>query len=646
MLQEAFARSPLPHARVVSIDIGAAEEMPGVVAVYIGKDMVEKTKPVLPLAGPPGMKFAPLYALAMDKVRFAGDPVAMVVAASRCLAEDACELIEVDYEPIDGIANVDQALDPAGPFVFDELGTNVIFEMERSFGEVDTAFAEADLIIRESFTQHRIAHIPMECRGGVADFNPDTGEFTFYAGTQSPHSVRGYIAECLELPLEQVRVINGDIGGAFGLKLQTDREALAICAASKWLGRPVKWVEDRNEHLLASGQAREGSMDVEAAVKRDGTILALRGDLIVDVGAYTSVPFPGGGIVQTITNMMPGPYSLQGLAMTAKVVVSNKCTYSAYRGPWAMETFARERMINVIAQELDLDPAAVRFTNFAKNDGSESMLTGHSLLGTSSAQSLERALELARYEPLREEQAAARKDGRCVGIGFATFIEAAPGPNRQGGRALSEKSTARIEPDGHLSIFTSQAPHGQSHETTLAQVASDELGIPMDHVRIVHGDTSNTPYAMFGTGGSRAATMANGSVLHSTRQVKQKVLAIAAEMLEVSPSDLLIENGVIRPTGVPSVGLSLAEVAQKVYDSPGDLPEGVDASLEGQADYDGGLGGWSGGTHLCHVELDLDTGLVEIIRYLVVEDCGRMVNPAVVEWQIRGGIAQGIGEVL
>ena len=253
-------------------------------------------------------------------------------------------------------------------------------------------------------------------------------------------------------------------------------------------------------------------------------------------------------------------------------------------------------------------------------------------------------LELADYPRLRREQAAAREEGRCVGIGFATFLEAAPGPvNRAGG---DERSVARIEPDGTLSIFTSQAPHGQGHETTLAQIASDEMGIALRDVHVYHGDTAVGPYAMIGTGGSRAATMASGSVLHSTRQVKEKVLAIAGEMLEVGPQDLRIDDGYVYPAGVPSIRVSLAEVADRAYQSPNDLPTEIDTSLEAEANYDGGIGSWSDGTHLCHVEIDLETGQVRFLRYLVVEDCGRMINPAIVEGQIRGGVAQGIGEVL
>jgi aerobic carbon-monoxide dehydrogenase large subunit len=644
MLHAAFLRSPFPHARIVNLDVSAAEQAEGVVAVFTGADMAERTEGVIPKMGPPGFKWEPVFGLAIGKVLFVGDPVAIVVATDRYLAEDAVELIDVDYDQLQAVATFDQGLDPDGPVLFETLGSNLVFEMHAAFGEVEESFAAAETIVRETFTQHRVAQVPMEGRGGVAQYDAETGEFVYYTGNQAPHTAKAYISQALGIPLEQTRSVNGDIGGAFGLKIFTHREDLAVCAAAYWLAQPVKWIEDRNEHLLSSGQAREARMSLEAAVLRDGTILALRGELVVDQGAYVGVPSPGGGHVGLVTNLMPGPYNLRGFELTSKVIVSNKCTFNAYRAPWAIETWSRERMIDTIAHELGLDPADVRAKNFAVNDGTAKMLSGTTLLNNSCAESLERVLEEADYKRLRAEQAQAREQGRCVGIGYATFIEAAPGP--AAGRGMKENAIARIEPDGSLSVFTSQAPHGQGHETTLAQIAADEMGVPIENVRVFHGDTSNTPWALVGTGGSRAATMASGAVLHSTRDVKQKLLAVAAEMLEASAADLRIENGFVHPAGVPSIRLSVADVAAAAYGRSVELPADLDVSLEVEGSYDGGLGSWSGGTHLCHVEIDLDTGAVKILRYLVVEDCGRMINPAIVEGQVRGGVAQGVGEVL
>ncbi|HEU0241828.1 MAG TPA: xanthine dehydrogenase family protein molybdopterin-binding subunit [Micromonosporaceae bacterium] len=644
MLHAAFVRSPLAHARILRIDTSGAGRLDGVVAVFTGRDIAERTNAIVPKFVPDGYKYEPVFALATDKTRFVGDPVAIVVAESRYLAEDGCDLVDVDYEPLDAIATFEQALDPSGPTVFDSFGSNVAYETSTTYGDIAAAFAAADIVITETFAQHRVAQMPMEGRGGVGNFDPATGELVYYTGTQSPHTVKAYLSEALGVPLDLTRSVNGDIGGAFGLKIACHREDIAVCAASQWLGRPVKWIEDRNEHLQASGQAREERMRLEAAVSHDGTILAMRGDLVLDQGAYPAVPFVGGGIVDLVAMMMSGPYAWRAFAMTSTVVTSNKCTYSAYRAPWAIETWARERMIDVVARQLGLDPADVRLRNFAANDGSATMLSGDTLLDNSCAQSLERILDTADYRRLRAEQAAARAQGRCVGIGFATFIEPAPGPvNGKGGQ---EKSIARVEPDGTLSIFTSQAPNGQGHETTLAQIASDEMGVAIGDVHVYHGDTAASPYTAVGTGGSQAATMASGSVLHSTREVKRKVLAIAGDMLEIDPGDLLIEAGYVHPAGVSSVRLSLAQVAQMAYVSTDNQPPDVDKELRAEATYDGGIGSWSAGSHLCHVDIDLETGQVRFLRYLVVEDCGRMINPAIVEGQIRGGVAQGIGEVL
>jgi carbon-monoxide dehydrogenase large subunit len=315
-----------------------------------------------------------------------------------------------------------------------------------------------------------------------------------------------------------------------------------------------------------------------------------------------------------------------------------------------METWVRERLLDVIARELGLDPADIRRKNMVEGKPEDRLITGPSLADVSSRQSLERALELVGYERFRAEQAQARASGRYLGVGFATFVESAPGPvDMRGGPFGVERARVRLEPDGHLLVVTAQAPHGQGHETTLAQVAADEMGVPFDHVRVIHGDTNVTPFSLIGTGGSRASTWASGAVLVSTRKLKERVLGIAADLLEISADDLEVTDGVIVPKGVPGRSLPLAQVAQQVYMAPGSLPPGSERVLEVHETFTGeGItgSGWSGGTHACTVEIDLGTGQVRILRYVVAEDCGRVINPAIVEGQIRGGVAQGIGEVL
>jgi carbon-monoxide dehydrogenase large subunit len=651
MLHASFLRSPFAHARIVSIDVSAARTAPGVVAVYTAEDLMTMTT-AIPVQMAMGSKVPTFYALATEKVRFVGDPVVMVVAESRYQAEDACELVDVEYDPLDPVMTYEAALDPASPLVFEEFGDNVVFHSSKTNGDVDAAFAAADRVVVASLRQHRIANVPMETRGAVVDYDPGSGELTYHAATQSPQGLRFALSNKISQPMDRIRVLAADVGGAFGLKGSLGREDIALAAAGRQLGVPVKWIEDRNEHLMASGMAREEMIDIQAAVKNDGTILGIKAKMLMDQGAYPGVPFPASMFTGLIGMLLPGPYRVTGYSFDVTVVTTNKCTYVAYRGPWEMETWVRERMLDIIAHELGLDPAELRRRNMMLGEPEDRLITGPSVAGASSRVSMDRALELIGYDDFRKEQEAARADGRCLGVGFATFIEAAPGPPEMragGGLFGGEQAKVRLETDGHLIVITAQSPHGQSHETTLAQIAADEMGVPFDHVKVVHGDTRVTPFSLIGTGGSRAATWASGAVLMSTRKVREKVLAIAGDILEISPEDLEINDGVVSPKGVPNKTLPLAKIAQMAYLAPTTLPKGADRSLEANEYFTGeGItgSGWSGGTHACTVEVDPGTGSVKILRYVVVEDCGRVINPAVVEGQICGGVAQGIGGVL
>lgn len=651
MAHAAFLRSPLAHARIIALDTAEAARAPGVLAVLTGADLRQMTG-ALSVRMALGQRIPEFHALATDRVRLVGDLVAMVVAESRSLAEDALELIEVDYDPLPAVATYEQALDPTGPPLFEDLGDNVVYRASQEWGDVDGAFAEADRVVEATLHQHRVTNCPMETRGAVADYDPGSGELTYHAATQSPQGLRLALAEALGHPIERLRVLADDVGGAFGLKSGMFREDVCLAAASKHLGRPVKWIEDRNEHLLASGQARQEMIEAEVAVKDDGTLLGIRARMTMDAGAYPGMPFCASVFTQLVQMLLPGPYRWRGYAFDVSVVNTNKCTYVAYRGPWEMETWTRERLLDIVAHELGLDPADVRRRNMMEGAPGDRLITGLGVEGISSRQTLERALELVDYPAFRRHQAEVRAEGRHLGIGFATFIEAAPGPPEMragGGMGGGEQARVRLESDGHLTVITAQAPHGQGHETTLAQVAAEEMGVPFDHVKVVHGDTRVTPFSLIGTGGSRAATWASGAVLVSTRKVKEKVLAIAAELLEVGTEDLEINDGVVAAKGAPQRSISLADIGLQATLAPTSLPEGTDHLLEAHETFLGeGItgSGWSGGTHVCTVEVDLDTGRVTILRYVVVEDCGRIIHPAVVEGQIRGGVAQGIGGVL
>jgi aerobic carbon-monoxide dehydrogenase large subunit len=646
MLHAAFVRSPLAHARVLSVDVSAARALPGVVAAFTGAELEAMTIPqpdaLMALMGWSGP--TPEFTLlATDKVRFVGDPVALVVAESRYLAEDGCDLVEVEYDDLPPVASAGFALHPGSPPLFANLGDNIARPHSRSeFGDVPAIFAGAERVFDFHIDVHRHQNVPMEGRGCVASYDPDLGVMTVYAATQSVHVSRIAVAMRLGLEHDKVRVLAGDIGGSFGLKIGASREELAAAAAARAVGRPVKWVEDRGENLTASGQAREESFDVRAAVSNDGDLLGLDVKAVIDTGAY---PGMGAMVPSIMQEMLPGPYKLAALGFESTAAITNKASYVAYRGPWASETFVRERVIDLIAKDLGIDPVEIRRRNFApRTDPPAVMVTGRPLVGVTSSESLERVAQLVDVPAFRRRQAEARQHGRYLGIGVATFIEAAPGPRSPEGPSGPmgvESMRLRLEEDGIVALFTGQMPHGQSHQTTLAQIAADEFGVPFDQVRVVVGDTDVVPFGL--TGGSRSATMTGGVALHGARQLKVKVLDFASHVMEASARDLQISDGNVWVRGDPASAVPVSEVARQA--ASGQFA-GVDATLEVQATFDGGEGGWSGGTHCAIVDVDAETGLVKVERYVAVEDCGALINPAVVEGQIRGGVAQGIGAVL
>ena len=642
MLHAAFLRSPIAHGNITNIDISAAKDVPGVVAVYDGPGMQS-----LLAEGAKGQGFfgpAPVNftLLATDKVRLVGDPVAVVVAESRYIAEDALELIEVDYDDLDPVATAAQALDPSSPPIFEDLGSNIITaESTNTHGDVEAAFAKADRVVRANLKVHRHQNVPMECRGIVADYDADNQSITIHGSNQGVGLAKMVLVGQLGLEADKVRVLCGDIGGSFGLKIGTGREEIAAAALSKAIGRPVKWIEDRNEHLAFSGHAREETLDAEVAITNEGDILAMKVDMVVDTGAY---PGMGGMLGRMVEGMIPGPYSLGGLEFTFKAVVTNKAQYVAYRGPWASETFCRERMVDLVAKELGMEPLEVRRRNIAyQGENPGTMVTGRSLTSATARESLEAIAEHVDLAEFRKRQEAARAEGRYLGLGMATYIEAAPGPRGPSGGLGSEQMRMRLDDDGIVRVFTAQMPHGQGHETTLAQIAAQEFGVSMDQVKVVAGDSDQVPFGF--TGGSRSATMAGGAALHTARKLREKVLEVASHLMEANADDLEIVDGAVGVRGVPVSAKPLAQIAVEAA-TAGAVPEGVDASLEVVNNYDGGQGGWSGGTHCCIVEVDVETGLVDIERYVVVEDCGKLINPAIVDGQVRGGVAQGIGAVL
>ena len=465
---------------------------------------------------------------------------------------------------------------------------------------------------------------------------------------------RSLLALLAKGPQDRPEVKAPDIGGAFGSKGMVSREDVSVYAVARHLGRTIKWVEDRNENLMGGGHAREEQVELSFALTNDGRLLGMRADLVIDAGAYPGVPFNAAMFASIIKVMLPGPYRVPAMEFSAKVIASNKGTMVAYRGPWAIETWVRERMWDVAADELGISRAAIRLRNIVGPDElPTTMLTGPALdIRMSAKRTLTEALRIADFDGWDAVQAAARAEGRILGMGLATYIEAAPGPPGFfdavmpgfGAIAGSEPAFVSLNADGTVSVFTQQVPHGQGHETTLAQVAADQLGVPIESVTVRWGDTRVTPFGIMGTGGSRAAGMAGGVVTHASRELRDRIIEIGADLLEAAREDVVIEGGNVHVAGVPSRGIGLDIVATEALKRGSDAPSGE--AIRVVQSFDGGEGGWSQATHVCWVEIDLETGIVTIPRYVAVEDCGELINPAIVEGQVRGGVAQGIGAVL
>ena len=651
LLEAAFVRSPVAHGRLVSIDADDALATDGVVAVLTAEDLAQFCSPMG--WGAAGPLIVPAHLpLADDRVRFAGDPIAVVIATNRAAAEDGADAVEVDIDPLPPV--ISAAAGGDGAAVWDEAPDNVLWSGEEVWGDPDEAFASAAHVISETLTQHRHTCAPLETRGGVAEYDTSTGSLHYEVSHQNPHALRVHLAAILGMPAARIRVTCDSIGGSFGLKSNPTREDVAMCAAARLLGRPVRWVEDRAENLVAGGHAREEQVSVEAALDENGVIIGLRADLVMDHGAYPFLNLPLSLFANIIKVLLPGTLRVRRYQFRGLVAATNKASFVAYRGPWEIECWVRERLMDLIARRLGLDPLEVRRRNYMGDDQFPgAMLTGPTLDFMTINQTLDRAVELADYQGFRTAQTEARAEGRHLGIGLCTYLEPGPGPTDYG-QALGftyeqrsmQRARVKLEPDGSVTVFTSQQPHGQSHETTLAQVVADELGVGIDDVRVVCGDTDQVPFNMVGTGGSRAATLGAGAAQGAARVVRHKLLAVVAAALEANPDDLEIADGVVAVRGSPDRCKSVAEVARLSYMAPFTLDQALGDGFDATFDFETPAGGWTQSTHVCWVELDPGTGLVTVPRYLVVEDCGQMINPAVVEGQIRGGVAQGIASVL
>ena len=558
-------------------------------------------------------------------------------------AEDAVDAIVVDVEPDDAIVDYERALDSDAPLVHPDTESNLVQSVPPPMPrpDLDEIFASADVVLKETFRQHRYSTVPMETRGIVASWEPYGQQLTIWIATQGPHNVRAYMAQALALDESQVRVIMPDVGGAFGLKMNPRAEELATAAASIKLGRPVKWIQDRRENLGADEQSRGDMATVTVAATHDGVLLGAQADFLEDAGAFPS-PQSSATILEAM--VFSGPYRLPAFGASGKTIYSNKFGRGAYRGPWMFETVAREQMMDCLATELGMDPLDLRRKNVLRDeDLPYTMPSMMPIDEISAAATLEQAAEAIGYAELRKQQEAWRAEGRLVGIGMALLVE----PTAMAfGWMSTDAAIVRVGASGRVDVILSTANHGQSIETTMAQVVADELDIDMSQVRVLNGDTDSAPLGA-GTGGSRTTVVPGTAARLASREVRSRIIAIVAHVLEASPDDLEIVTGRVQVKGSPDQGLSIAEVSAIAHTQPASMPEGVPLGLEAQVRYTPeAFCTWSNACHMSLVEIDAATGGVEILRYVVSEDCGIMVNPNVVEGQIAGGVVQGLGGVL
>jgi carbon-monoxide dehydrogenase large subunit len=640
MLHGAFLRSDLAKAQLVSVDASAARELPGVVGVFTWSDFQDRFGEAWhamlgeQLIVPPP--------LAITDVRHVGDPIAFVVAESRYVAEDACELIDVEYVPGDPAVAYATAVDDTDHVVHASWGLESNAMMAMPFTPVsaglDDVFASAAHVVETTIVQNRYLCVPMETRGILASWDPGLEEMEIVCSTQSVHETRNFFARYLRLPEASIRVTARDVGGGFGQKMFVFREECAVVLASRALGRPVKWIEDRRENLIAAPHSRNELGHVRVAMDDDGTLEAIAVDHVADVGAYPPCP--------AVMNpaLLPGPYRTPGFGFSTQMVWTNTMGKGAYRGPWMFETTAREMAIDVAARQLGFDPVEVRRKNLLTFDELPfTSPSGQEFTEITPLETLEQALEMLDYDAFRAEQLRARDEGRLLGVGVSAYVEPT---SMEGPTLATEGATVRVEASGRVVAFLSTTSHGQSVETTMAQVVADELGVDYGDVTIVQADTQSTPYGP-GTGGSRTAVIAGGAARRAAVEVREKVLQLAAHMMEAAPEDLEIAESVVSVRGTPDRHVTLKDVAHQAYTDAWLLPPEMDAGLEATIRFKPSrFPTWSNATHVCVVEIDADTYIPKILRYIVSEDCGRMINPQVVEGQIYGGVVQGIGGVL
>ncbi len=653
MLHAAFLRSPHAHARIVKIDTSIASTMPGVVRVATGAELADRCKPMVGLLSCfVGMKAAPQPAMAVDRACWHGEPVAIVVANTRAQAEDAVERIEVEWEPLPVAIDKTTALEPGSPLVHTALGDNLMFEKTIGSGNVDEAFAKADIVLEESFHFGRHTAVSLEPRAIIADYEPASAMLTLTTSSQVPHMIQTVFSKLLGIPEHRLRVVAPDVGGSFGMKIHTYGDELATAIVGMELARPVKFVADRMESFVSDIHARENLVKARIAVRKDGTLEAMEIDDISGVGAYSQYPRTSAFEANQILNITGGPYDHKHYRARARVVYLNKVPTSQYRAVGHPIGIAvGEAMMDMAAAATGLDPVEIRRRNVMR-DNSYPRVTasGVRVRELSHQACLEKLVERMNYTALRAEQTELRKKGIYRGIGIATFIKGtAPGPDGYygiGGAPIASQdgTMVKLEPSGAIICAVGVSEQGQGVTTVMAQIAADAIGVPLDQIRVIAGDTEATPYGG-GTYASRATAIGGEATWQAGRALRKEILRIAGALLKVDVDLLDIVAGNVVDLGTTNVRVTLAEIGRIAHFQVGELPPEIQPEVMITRHYRmvGDLYIFTNGVHGSYVEVDTDTGFIKLLRHWIVEDCGRIINPNLADEQVRGGCVQGIG---
>jgi carbon-monoxide dehydrogenase large subunit len=655
MVHVAFVRSPHAHARIVAIATATAKISPGVIAVVTGAELAKVMTPwVGVLTHLKGLKSAPQAPIAVERACWQGEAVCAVVARTRAQAEDACELVDVTYEELPAVTDAETALDAKTPVIHADLGDNLCFERKLDAGDVDKAFAESDAVVEATFRTGRHTGVTNEARSIVADWNAGEQRLTVYQGTQAPHMTQDIFAKHLGLAAHQVRVLTKDVGGSFGIKVHIYADEMATVALAKLLKRPVKFVADRLESFVTDIHARDHRIKAKIGVKQDGTITAFEIDDLTGIGPYSVYPRTSGIEANQVVNLVGGPYACPNYRAQARVVFQNKnvmCQYRAVGHPIAVAV--TEGLVELAAAKIGMDPLELRRRNMIADDAYPTQsASGLKLEKLSHHEALAHLDSMMNYAGLRAEQSALRKKGIYRGIGFATFIEVT-NPSAAfygvGGARISSQdgATVKLDAQGMISIHSGVTEQGQGTEAVLAQVVASSFGVPLEKVRVVIGDTDNTPYGG-GTWASRAAGIGGEAAWQAGKALRANVLAVAASILQAKPEDLDINNGIVVDKASGNERLPLDELARIAYFRPDTLPPGFQAELMATRHYvpRGYPFAFTNGIQASYLEVDTDTGFVKLLKHWCVEDCGTIINPQLVDEQIRGGVVQGIGAAL